>query len=76
MKRSEMLTKLQQLLGSRLGHPFYHNLAEDVLSLCEDAGMMPPNVMFHATGDYSTLDELDILHDYDISFAWKPEDES
>jgi hypothetical protein len=37
--------------------------------------MLPPTVRFNATNEFSKFIDLDIEHDYDISFAWEDENE-
>lgn len=62
MKRSEILNKLQQLLDSKDGNDVLpYNLAEEVLSLCENAGMRPPFYRVHSVTGSQVCKRCDAL---------------
>lgn len=46
-----------------------------ILHITEKLGMLPPSIRLNATNEFTTLNDLDILHDYDCSFAWMDEHE-
>lgn len=76
MKRSEMIERLNALMQLHLDEKYAKTstkrLAEIVLDLCEQAGMMPPIIKGYQMEDIGTGE---ILEAVDSTNEWEPEDE-
>jgi hypothetical protein len=73
MKRSEMV----ELLNSKRNKmpPGKDLTSSTIISILEQAGMLPPTICYNAVGEYINIEDTDILHDNDVSFDWEPEGE-
>jgi len=48
--------------------------AEWILKKIEENGMLPPTIVYAATGEYDLAKNFPGLDDYDCSFEWEPEE--
>lgn len=74
MKRSVIIKQLKYWLFGNTNNPNHELEAEALLNKIEDMGMLPSSIRYNATGDYVNINDTDILHDNDISFAFESED--
>lgn len=81
MKRSDILKELVKPVEieeedglMEITLHLYPMEAEAILKRIEALGMLPSSIRFNATGDYVNINDTDILHDNDISFAFEPEE--
>jgi hypothetical protein len=79
MKRSEMVYILAETLIEDCGLDFLAmkpiDVAKVILDQIEKEGMLPPTIRYNSVDEYSKIENTEILHDNDVSFAWEPEND-
>lgn len=79
MKRSEMVEIIKKQMepwtNGVASYDEQKTTADDLLSKLEEAGMLPPSICYHATGEYDdTKIVKELLSDsYDAGFEWEEE---
>lgn len=74
MKRSELLKQLHKYFDQDLNTDMEPEWIEEILNICEKAGMLPPTVELSATGDFMTTKELLDEANIDYECRWEPEE--
>jgi hypothetical protein len=78
MKRSEMINKLSKWLDRSQSTVLMNGnvgKAKSLLEQLEIWGMLPPTIRYDSVNEFQNIKDTDILHDYDVSFAWEDEEE-
>lgn len=78
MKKSQMINLISRTLGNLSEAVMSNKLKADIiLDEIEKAGMLPPSVLFHSTGEYEKAKNIvqECLSDYDASSEWESENE-
>lgn len=81
MKRSDMILKVirpiieSHLVNVNLPENVESYMAFDIMDAIETVGMLPPNIVYAATGEYDSVKNFPGLDDYECDFAWEPEND-